>query len=283
MRAPLNRLICLYTLVHLDNGVPVYIINEGEQEVLKLELMFKAGKWFEQKNLVADLTNRMLREGTARLNNKQIADAFDYYGANITTGASFEAAGIVLYSLTKQVKKVLPVLHEILTEPSFPERELDTIIANRKQKLLVDLKRNEFLSNRNFVSALFGQQHPYGRVTEPEHLNSIRVDDLKGFFKKYYNATNLIIMLSGRFEEGLLKDLNNYFGNKAWNGAKAEGDITFEMQQSSELIHHTEKKDSVQSAIVAGNVSINKTHPDFLKLSVLNTGFRGLFRLAAYG
>lgn len=34
----------------LDNGVPVYLLNEGEQEVVKVELMFKAGKWFEEKS-----------------------------------------------------------------------------------------------------------------------------------------------------------------------------------------------------------------------------------------
>jgi zinc protease len=266
-----------YKLTHLDNGVPVYVINEGEQDVLKVELMFKAGKWFEEKNLVADITNRMLREGTVKLNNMQVAEAFDYYGANITTSTGFETAGAVLYTLPKQVNEVLPVLHEILTEPSFPQQELDTIITNRKQKLLVELKRNEFLSNRNFVNALFGQQHPYGRVTEPEHLDSITVNDLKSFFKKYYSASNLTIMLSGRFDETLIKSLNGYFGNNSWNGVKAEEKIVFEARPAKDLIHHTEKADSVQSAIVIGNISINKTHPDFLKLSVLNTVFGGYF------
>ncbi len=266
-----------YKLSHLDNGVPVYAINEGEQDVLKVELMFKAGKWFEEKNLVADITNRMLREGTAKLNNMQVAEAFDYYGANITTSAGFETAGAVLYTLPKQVNEVLPVLHQILTEPSFPQQELDTIITNRKQKLLVELKRNEFLSNRNFVNALFGQQHPYGRITEPEHLDSITVKDLNSFFKQYYNASNLTIMLSGRFDEALIKSLNGYFGGKEWLGVKAGETLVFKPAPAKELIHHMEKADSVQSAIVLGNISINKRHPDFLKLSVLNTAFGGYF------
>jgi zinc protease len=80
--------------VLLDNGVPVYTINEGDQDVVKVELMFKAGKWFEKKNLVADLTNRMLREGTAKNNAKQIADAFDYYGANFNTSAGLKRAAL---------------------------------------------------------------------------------------------------------------------------------------------------------------------------------------------
>ena len=92
-----------FELLHLDNGVPVYVINEGEQDVVKLELMYKAGKWFEEKNLVADFTNRMLREGTAKHTAKAIADKFDFYGANINTGVGYETGGAVLYSLTKQI------------------------------------------------------------------------------------------------------------------------------------------------------------------------------------
>ena len=84
----------------LDNGVPVYILNSGEQDVIKIELMFKAGKWFEKKNLIADVTNRLLREGTKTKNAKQIADAFDYYGANFHTSAGFENGSASLYSLS---------------------------------------------------------------------------------------------------------------------------------------------------------------------------------------
>ncbi|MDB5281055.1 MAG: hypothetical protein JWO06_130 [Bacteroidota bacterium] len=266
-----------YDLVHLDNGVPVYVINAGDQDVVKIELMFKAGKWFEDKNLLADIANRMLREGTSKHNAKQIADEFDFYGANINTGAGFETAGAVLYSLTKQVDHLLPLLFEIFTESVFPQKEFDTIANNRKQHLLVDLKKNDFLANRNFVNALYGQTHPYGRVTEPEDFGKISTADLTTFFKKYYNSDNLIIIISGRFDESLIKRLNLFFGNKDWKGDMPAPDITYPSHPSAELIHHTEKAESVQSALALGNLSINKKHPDFLKLSVLNTVFGGYF------
>jgi predicted Zn-dependent peptidase len=266
-----------YELIHLDNNVPVYIINEGEQEVVKIELMFKSGKWFEPKNLVADLTNRMLREGTTKHTAKQIADTFDFYGANINTGAGFETGGAVLYSLSREVTNILPLLFEVLTDSVFPEHEFETIITNRKQKLAVDMKKNDFIANRNFVNALYGQKHPYGRVTEPEHFSLISVQDLKDFFKKYYHAGNLTIIISGKFNDTLIKELNTTFGVKNWNGPKAEDNITYPVESSAELVHHVEKEESVQSAIAIGNLSINKTHPDFLKLSVLNTVFGGYF------
>ena len=266
-----------FQLLHLDNGVPVYVINEGEQDVVKLELMYKAGKWYEEKNLVADFTNRMLREGTTEHNAKAIADKFDYYGANINTGVGYETGGAVLYSLTKQIDHLLELLVEIFTESTFPDNQFETIINNKKQKFAVELKKNEFLANRNFVSALYGQNHPYGRVTEFENFEQMTTADLRAFFKKYYHADNLTIIISGKFDEQLLTKINQFFGVKGTGGEKASENITHTIEPSAELIHHVEKADSVQSAIVLGNLSINKTHPDFLKLSVLITVFGGYF------
>jgi zinc protease len=280
-RAPEINLIDSLTLpnvehLSLDNGVPVYLINEGEQDVMKIEFVFNAGKWYEEKNLVSDLANRLMREGTKTKNAKQIADTFDYYGANFNTETGFETGGVALYTLTKHINELLPLLSEIFRDSVFPEDELNTVLTNRKQRLSVDLTKNDFLANRHFVNALFGSNHPYGRVTEFDDFDKIKVDDLKGFFKRYYNASNLFIIVSGKFESSLVKVLNNLFGSKDWTGER-RGEITHTINSSTELIHHTEKADSVQSAVALGNITINKTHPDFLKLSVLNTVFGGYF------
>lgn len=263
--------------IYLDNGVPVYSINAGEQEVVKIEFLFKAGKWFEGKNLVADFTNRLLREGTKNHDSRAIADVFDYYGTNINYGAGFETAGAVLYSLTSQIEHVLPLMGEIFSEAVFPEKELHTAISNRKQRLAVDLEKNDFIANRNFVDALFGQKHPYGRVTEFADFDVLHTDDLKAFYSNHYNAANLTLIVSGKYDNSLLSLLNKHFGSKSLLGPKASENLSYPIQGSTELIHHTEKADSVQSAIAIGNLSINKFHPDFLKLSLLNTVFGGYF------
>jgi predicted Zn-dependent peptidase len=266
-----------YRLIHLDNGVPVYTINQGIHEAVKIELMFKAGKWFEPYNLVSDLANRMLREGTSKHDARAIADTFDFYGANINTSAGFETAGAVLYTLTKHAGKLLPLLHVICSDSIFPEKELDTILTNRQQRLAVDLKKNDFVANRSFVNALFGHQHPYGRITEPGDFSKIKSSGLHAYFKKHYHASNLVIMVAGKFDDSLLQSLNSLFGRKDWAGPVADETITYPVSASSELVHHIEKAESVQSAIITGNVSITKKHPDFLKLSVLNTLFGGYF------
>src|SRR5665213_971823 len=107
----------------LDNGIPVYIINSGEQEIVKIDFVFEAGKWYEPKNLLADFVNRMMREGVKGRSAKEIADIFEFYGVNLESSVSFTNAGFQLYSLNKHLPHILPLLMEIFTEASFSEDE----------------------------------------------------------------------------------------------------------------------------------------------------------------
>jgi predicted Zn-dependent peptidase len=263
--------------IKLDNGIPVYIINSGEQEIVKIDFVFEAGKWYEPKNLLADFVNRMMREGVKGKSAKEIADIFEFYGSNLESSVSFTNAGFQIYSLSKHLPHILPLLMEIFTEASFPEDEFLTMLNNRKQKHTERLAKNDYIANRNFLSAMWGQEHPYGRVTEFQDFENVNTGQLKDFYSSYYNAGNCFILIAGKLDDAIIKSLNSVFGAKAWLGAKAPHDINYHPHPNAELRQHTEKKDSVQSSVMIGNATINKYHPDFDKLSVVNTVFGGYF------
>ena len=65
-----------YTSFTLDNGVPVYTVGGGAQDVLMIELVFFAGNWYEEKNIVAATTNFMLKNGTKQKNAFAINEHF---------------------------------------------------------------------------------------------------------------------------------------------------------------------------------------------------------------
>jgi len=263
--------------IKLDNGIPVYIINAGEQEIVKIDFVFEAGKWYEPKNLLADFVNRMMREGVKGKSAKDIADIFEFYGSNLESSVSFTNAGFQLYSLNKHLPHILPLMMEIFTEASFPEDEFLTMLNNRKQKHTERLAKNDYVSNRNFLSAMWGPKHPYGRVTEFEDFENVTTGQLKDFYTQHYNAANCFIVIAGRLDASLIKSLNTVFGSSSWLGTKLSKDISFEPAPSSTLRQHTEKKDSVQTSVMIGNATINKYHPDYDKFSVVNTVFGGYF------
>ena len=67
--------------MHLDNGIELHCINGGSQEILKIDFIFDAGNWFQDKPLVASSTNQLLKEGTKSYTANEISEGIDKYGA----------------------------------------------------------------------------------------------------------------------------------------------------------------------------------------------------------
>ena len=112
----------------LPNGVPLTVVNAGEQEVVRMDILFAGGRWQQAHKLQALFTNRMLREGSRKYTAADIAEKLDYYGAWLELSSSSEYAYITLYSLNKYFAETLEIIESILKEPTFPEKELNTVL-----------------------------------------------------------------------------------------------------------------------------------------------------------
>src|SRR3984957_6202400 len=170
--------------ISLPNGIPVYYVNAGTQDVIKIEVIFRAGSREQDVPLVAGTTNSMLEEGTKKHTAEEIASLLDYYGSFLETSAQQDYASVTIYTLGKHLDKALPVLEEIINEPSFPQNELEIYLHNNKQRFLVDEKKERVVAAKNFPALLFGDAHPYGHRTRLEEFDGVRKEHLEAFHKK---------------------------------------------------------------------------------------------------
>ncbi|HRH67350.1 MAG TPA: insulinase family protein, partial [Bacteroidia bacterium] len=144
----------------LDNGIPVYSINSGFQDLVKIELLF-LNRTFDPSNaLLHSATNRMLSEGTAKHNAQQLADGVDYFGAFYETEENADYCTVNLYTLNKHLESTLPFLREMVTEAIFPESELGVYKQNNKQRLIVENEKVGSVARRKFNEILFGNKQP---------------------------------------------------------------------------------------------------------------------------
>ncbi|MGB5007666.1 MAG: pitrilysin family protein [Ferruginibacter sp.] len=261
----------------LNNGVPVYAIDAGAQEVLQLELVFYAGNWFEQQKNVAAATSYLLKNGTSGKNAFQLNETFDYYGAYCNRSCYNETAVVTLSCINKHLPALLPVVREMITDSVFPETELDIYKQNSKQKLKVSLQKCDYVANRLADAYLYGETHPYGKYTNPEDLDALNSSLLKDFFKQYYLNGQCVIFVSGKLPENLPGQLNNAFGDlglKPFN--KVIPPIT-QLPASEKKYRIQNDVNGVQGAIRIARPFHNRHHPDFMKVMVLNTLFGGFF------
>ncbi|MEN9414763.1 MAG: hypothetical protein RLZ62_1067, partial [Bacteroidota bacterium] len=113
---PINPVINLdlpEPAVHkLDNGIPLFALDFPGQEILKIEVVFKAGRSCEVKRLTSRTTARLIREGTSRKKSAEIAEFFDFYGASVSIPSNLDTANIILYTLSRYASEVIPVFAE---------------------------------------------------------------------------------------------------------------------------------------------------------------------------
>src|SRR6266487_2428551 len=261
----------------LDNDIPVYAIDAGEEEVLMVEWVFYAGNWFEEKNIVAATTNYLLKNGTKNKTALAINEHFEYYGAYLNRNCYNETASVSLHCLNKHIDKLLPVVAELLTESIFPEEELGTYKQIQKQKLAVNLKKCEFVGNRVIDELLYGLQHPYGKYTSLEEYDALRRDEAVKFFEQFYVNGNCILFVAGKLPADIQQQLNKNFGSLPFNKNQVSL-INHNAQPASERKHNIiSDPNGVQGAIRIARPFPNRHHPDFIKVQVLNNIFGGFF------
>ena len=233
----------------LNNGIDLFTINAGSQEITKIEFVFKAGMFYQPSPLIASNTNTLIETGTKS------------YGSFLELEVGQDFAGVTLYSLNKYVEKSLKYVEEILKYPTFPEDEFKIHIANKKQKHQINSQKVNVVARRKFSELIFGQKHPYGIQVTENDFETANIEQLKTFFNNHYNSNNCTIFASGNLPKDIITTLNNFFGNNNW------GDCNGEVLKNNKLIN----------TIKVGRLLFNKTHQDYFKFQVLNTILGGYF------
>ncbi|MBN8788698.1 MAG: insulinase family protein [Terrimonas sp.] len=266
-----------YTKFTLDNGVDVYAINAGEEDVIQVELVFYAGNWYEEQNIVAAATNHLLKNGTNTKSAFEINEHFEYYGAYLNRHCYNETATVSLHSLTKHLKELLPVVRELVTDSIFPETELDIFRQNMKQKLEINLKKPDFIANRLIDEYLYGIDHPYGKYSSVAAYNALQSAQLHSFYKDYYINGRCIIFVAGKLPADIEKQVNDSLGGLTVNKYNLPV-ITHPVKAATEKKYRINNDDKgLQGAIRIASHFPNRHHPDFTKAQVVNTLFGGYF------
>ncbi len=261
----------------LNNDIPVYLIDAGTQEIVKIELIFNAGGWFQQVPMVASSTNSMLNEGTKTLSSAEIAEKLDFYGAFLQLDCNKLNSSVTLYSLNKYLDTTLSIVEDLIKNSIFKENQFATYLQKRKQRFIIESSKVESLARNKFNQVLYGENHPYAAIHQLSDFDTIKAQFLVEFHKKHYSAENCKMIIAGKINENLMDLLNKHFGGNDWtSGAKFEAE-NVEIQTSTVKQHFIDKTDAVQCSLRIGKILFNKHHDDFNSLDVVNTLFGGYF------
>ncbi|MBX9851786.1 MAG: insulinase family protein [Cytophagaceae bacterium] len=260
----------------LDNGIPFHIIKAGKEQVIRLEIIFEAGHWFEHHNGVSYFTTKLLSAGTSRLSSKEIEEKIAFYGSFIDLVTGYDRSTLTIYTLARHLENLLPLVRDIITDPVFPDEELKNLKNISSQNLKVNLEKTSFLASKNFRELLFGKDHPYGRIIDEEAISRVNRETLLSFHKKNFTSYNCDIILSGNGNQNFYELINNYLGKSEW-GKYSKEEVKFDIKPSAVKTHVINKRGSVQSSIRMGLLLFPIDHPDYFKVNLLIEIFGGYF------
>jgi predicted Zn-dependent peptidase len=278
-RAPVSKEVLRVRLpkpveVRLDNGVTVLILEDRRFPVVAVQLqILGAGGLYEPRTSpgLASATVQMLREGTKTRTSRQIAEEIDRLGATVNAFAgSGDSAAVLASGLSSNFDQWFPLAADALLRPSFPPDELDKL----KQRLKVQVRQNRsqpgFLANERFLQAVYGD-HPAAAVTvTPESIDALTAGALAGWHRDRFTPQNTLLGIAGDVSAGdVVPKLKEWLGGWArTNLAIAPPPIpTLTKTRRMFLV---DRPGSVQTTINMGNLSVDRRHPDYIPMVVMN-------------
>ena len=152
------------------------------------------------------------------------------------------------------------------------------IIDSNIQQFLVNCSKVDFLAHRTLINAVYGDTHPCGQLVQKEDYHLINPSVLQSFYDRYYHSGNCSIYLAGKVSEDAIRRIETLFGSEPFGkDFRKPEKLSYVPVTSSEKRIFTERADAMQSAVRMGMLSLDRRHPDYLKVRVLVTLFGGYF------
>ncbi len=264
--------------VILSNGVPVFLFPSGSTEIVRIDLHFDAGMNREVYPLQSQFTTLLMPGGTSRMSASEIDASFDFFGSFPIFVADRERAVVQLYMLPGFFHKMMPVIHEIITDPIFPDLEFQMQKEAKLQQYHISRQRVSTITFDHFFEALFGASHPFGRKILPEHFENIEPGHLREFHSLNFPRGLKKIAISGNLNDNLVKITGDYW-EKTKVGTKSATNYYPDQGDHAQpgLKIFIEKHGALQNSIRIGKKTIGKDNPDFMGLKVVDTILGGYF------
>jgi zinc protease len=257
----------------LSNGIQAYFIPGGTQDVIKIDFIFKAGRWFEKSWGAAYFSAHLLSKGTATKTSFEIAQIFDKYGAHLELNPGLDFVSISLYSLTRNLEPVFNLVIELITQAALPEKELDQLKSIYQQNLKVNNEKTSFLASKLFRKNLFGEGHPYGKELDEQNISALTRNQIAEHLSAFYQ--DIVVFISGKIDDSNRSLINGLLKNLP---AKTSSTSPSKFPDIKSISQREEKQGSVQASIRLGKKSVlrsNKDYADVLFLSHILGGYFG--------
>ena len=228
---------------------------------------------------VAALTAELLLEGTLTSDGAALIDRFERLGASVEVSADWDGAAVSLTALREHLGPAVTLLGEVLRSPSFPQREVERLKAERLAERLQLRAEPRGLADELFARFLYARDSRYAHPEGGSEASvaAITRADVQRFYQSRYRPGSVTLIIAGDTSpDEALRLANEAFGD--WKGDAPESvQVSYAPARKQRALHIISKPDARQSELRLGCVWLPRSHPDYHSSVVMNAVLGGLF------
>ena len=257
------------------------VARHGDLPLVTAEVVLEGGAAAEPAAQagIAGLVASSLEAGTEAHDVEELAWELESLGVDLATSADWDAAGVGITVHRDRLDPAMALLAEIVRRPAFPEDQVERIRDQQLAAILQRSKEPRALASDAAARFIFGGDSPYRRslLGTAASVRDLGPDQLREFHRRRYTAGSAAIVVTGDIDQDRARDLaGRHFGD--WTGPRADRvdfDVRPGVEQTTIFIVH--RPGAVQSEIRMGHTGVDRHHPDYFPLLVMNSILGGAF------
>jgi len=255
----------------MDNGLIVAAKPMSHMESVSFGIWIRAGVRYEgtKNNGISHLLEHLLFKGTKTRGMKEIKEAIEGRGGSFNGFTSEEVTCYLVKLLSKDAELGIDILSDMVLNPKLDEKEIE----KEKSVIVEEINMYKDIPSQHVHEILTEMLWPNQPLGMPlagtvESVNSIQKKDVDAYKNTFYNPNNMLLIGTGRIEEGELLGLA---GKYLSISAKAEPSkfIKAVNNQREPLLRVT-KKDTEQTHMALAFHAPNRLSSDRYAASILN-------------
>ena len=264
----------------LSNGLRVLCVRQPAFPIVTVEVLTPAGGRFNPLDRpgLADIHSLLLQEGTRSHNSSELASAVEQLGGALDSGAGWNAAYCEMELLSASFDHGLGLLAEMVFEPTFPEEKLEWLRERASADLLLRPTRPRLLADDVFSRVVYGGSvYGFPLKGTPESVGAFVLDELWELHRRSMVPGDSTLVVAGDVDPDRLRiRAEELFGS--WEARPSlEPPVIEPAPLRGIQVHIADRPGAAQTQLQVGHVGVDRRHPEYYKLIVLNVLLGGKF------
>lgn len=259
----------------LSSGVRVLSEPIPEVRSVSLGIWIDTGSRDEDEREVGltHLLEHLLFKGTPKMGARDIAEAFDYMGADLNAATGKEHTSVYSRFLEEHLPRAVDITLDMVLDPLLDANDIDSERQVVLEEIAMHLDSPDALVH-DYLARLMWGDHPSGHMVlgDTEVIKGVDRGSLVGFYGRRYVSSRILIAAAGAIDHDRLCEMIQARTDSIPVGSPAVRDDSLEKPLSASRIF---SKDTEQAHICIGSRGLPRGHTDRFALAVMDNVLGG--------